>query len=361
MITVFTLCSANYLAQAKVLGGALAEHNPDFHFVIGLVDRLPEEIEPSFWSPYELIAVEELRIPQFEEMRQKYSTVELNTAVKPFYAEHLFQRDPDVEAVIYLDPDIVVYGSFEGLVEKLRRHNIVVTPHSCTFDETAVNIFYEIAMLAAGIYNLGFIAMARTETTFAFLRWWQNRLGDYCYYRAGTGIFVDQIWLTLAPLYFPGIFVEKDPGYNMCYWNHFERRVSRENGRYLVNGKHELIFHHFSSYNPNKPDVIANRPQAFTPSFAERPDLKALYDDYRSRLQNKGYALSSSLKCTFGRKPPTRIAQMKNITINFARDILNLSPGFIRMPLKSLAGWRRCRRVGRKFTRPEDEAVWLLR
>ena len=73
MTTVFTLCSANYLAHAKTLGDSLMEHNPDYHFVIGLVDRLPKELEPAYWHPYELISVEELGVPTFEEMARVVS------------------------------------------------------------------------------------------------------------------------------------------------------------------------------------------------------------------------------------------------------------------------------------------------
>ncbi len=136
MITVLTLCSANYLAHAKTLGDSLAEHNPDYHFVIGLVDRLPKEIAQDYLSPHELIPVEDLKIEAFDEMAQKYNIVELNTAVKPFYMERLYRRNPKVDAVIYLDPDIVIYSSLEPLVTKLRSNNIIVTPHSCTFDDS---------------------------------------------------------------------------------------------------------------------------------------------------------------------------------------------------------------------------------
>jgi hypothetical protein len=361
MTLVFTLCSSNYLAHAKALGDSVLKHNPDFRFVIGLVDRVPKEVDASYWSRFDLLPVEELNISQFAEMLQKYTTVELNTAVKPFYAEHLFMRDPGTEAVIYLDPDIIVYDSFDRLLEKLRAHNIVVTPHSSSFDETATNVFYEIAMLGSGIYNLGFIGLARTDTTFTFLKWWKNRLGDYCYYRAGSGMFVDQIWLTLAPLYFAGIFVEKDPGYNMSYWNHFERQLSRANGRYMVNGKHNLVFHHFSSYNPDKPDVIANRVQALLPSFSERPDLKELYDDYRERLLSGQYNFVRSLKPQFGRQPTPRGAQMKKLTIDFARDFLNLLPNGVQTPIKKVAKLRRFLRRESSFTPAQEEPVWLLR
>ena len=132
MITVFTLCAANYLAHAKTLGDSLAQHNPDYRFVIGLVDRLPPDIPPSLWQPFELMPVEDLGIEGFAEMVARYDVVELNTAVKPFYMARLYDRDPSVQAVIYLDPDIVAYSSLVRLAEKLQRHSIIVTPHSCT-------------------------------------------------------------------------------------------------------------------------------------------------------------------------------------------------------------------------------------
>jgi hypothetical protein len=49
VITVLTLCATNYLAHAKSLGDSLATLNPDY-LVIGLVDRLPPDIPPSFNS-----------------------------------------------------------------------------------------------------------------------------------------------------------------------------------------------------------------------------------------------------------------------------------------------------------------------
>jgi hypothetical protein len=361
MTVVFTLCSANYLAHAKTLGDSLREHDPDYHFVIGLVDRLPKELKASYWHPCELIPVEDLGIPTFEAMAQKYSMVELNTAVKPFYMKHLYQRDPSVEAVIYLDPDVLVCASLKSLADKLRTHNIIVTPHSCTFDDTQTNIFYEIGMLSTGIYNLGFIATSRSDTTFAFLNWWQKRLENYCYYRAGTGMFVDQIWLTLAPLYFADIYVEKDFGYNVCYWNHFERHLSQVNGQYFVNGQHALVFYHFSSYDPARPEFIATRAASRTTSFSERPDLKPIYDDYRNRLMTRGCTTISSLKCSFGRKPPSRATKMKKLVANFLRELLNTLPISIQEPVKRLLRYGRYLLTGRHLSAASGEAIPLIK
>ncbi len=152
------------------------------------------EISPSFWHPYELIQVEDVGIPALSDMVDRYDVVELNTAVKPFYIEYLYARNPNIKAVIYLDPDILVYASFKTIEEKLRVNNLIVTSHNCTFDNSTANLYYEMGMLTTGIYNLGFLATSRSETTKAFLKWWQKRLEHHCYYETGSGLFVDQLW-----------------------------------------------------------------------------------------------------------------------------------------------------------------------
>ena len=339
MATVLTLCSANYLAHAKTLGDSLREHNPDFHFVIGLVDRLPKELPIGYLDDFEVIPVEQLGLPQFEEMRKKYNLVELNTAVKPFYMEYLYERDSKVESVIYLDPDILVYGSFGPLLDRLKQNNIVVTPHSCSYDNSSENLHYEKVMLYAGIYNLGFLGTKRSPVTAAFLKWWKTRLVDHCYFRPGiAGSFFDQLWMSLAPIYFPGIYVETDPGYNFCYWNYFERKLRLQNGKYVVNGQHELILAHFSSYKPEAPEVSATRTTEPIPSFAERPDLRPLYDDYRKRLLERNYLMIKNIAWHFAPpKESQRKTSAKQGLKKCVVGLLRVFPDAIRARLKRLA------------------------
>ena len=339
MPTVLTLCSANYLAHAKTLGNSLREHNPDFHFVIGLVDRLPKDLDPSFTQIFEVIPVEKLNLPQFDEMQRKYNIVELNTAVKPFYMAFLYERDPSVDVVIYLDPDILVCGSFNDLLGKLENYNIVLTPHSCSYDDSAVNIYYEKVMLWAGVYNLGFIATSRSAETHAFLKWWKIRLQNHCYYRPGeAGSFFDQLWIGLVPLYFKGVYVEKDPGYNFSYWNHFERRMNIRDGRYVVNNQYDLVFVHFSGYKPENPEASVSRPNEPIASFIERPDLRPIYDDYRNRLLAQNYAVIKSIPWYFAPpKEPPRKRNAKKIIKSMVRQMIALLPRGAKVRLKRLS------------------------
>jgi hypothetical protein len=300
---------------------------------------MPDGVDAGHLEPFEVIPMEHLNLPQLGEMVKKYNVVELSTAVKPFYIDFLYAREQKVDVVIYLDPDILVYGPFTTLLGKLKTYSIVVTPHNCTYDDTAVNIHYEKIMLWAGVYNLGFIATSRSDETAAFLKWWQIRLQDHCFYRPGiAGSFLDQLWIGLAPLYFRGVYVETDPGYNMCYWNHFERRLSLRNGKYLVNDHHELIFFHFSGYKPEKPDVSVSRPNEPMTSFTERPDLRPIYDDYRRRLLANDYVLVTSLPWHFA---PTTESAKKHYAKKLIKDALKylvgLLPSGAKARLKRLA------------------------
>lgn len=308
-ITVFTICSANYLAQAKILGDSLLKYNPNYHFVIGLVDRIEDKVDKSYWQPYELIEVEDINIKDFDKLCQKYNLVELNTAVKPFYIEYLYQQKPDLDSVIYIDPDIFICNQFQELQEKLTIYNIILTPHSCTIDDSKLNQTYEIAMLRTGLYNLGFIATSRSDETFRFLKWWQSRLKEYCFYRPGSGFFVDQIWCNFLPFYFDKVHIETSLGYNVCYWNLFERKINYVNNKYLVNNKYDLIFYHFSSYNPFKPDLISNR--GVHHPLSERPDIESIFEYYRQQLLTNDYENLIKLECEFFKSKGIKIKEEK--------------------------------------------------
>ena len=299
-VVFFTLCSANYLAHAKTLGESVRRHHPDARFVIGLVDRPPATLPPGFLDSWDVLPVEQLNIAGFADMAARYNVVELNTAVKPFYLEHLYAQPDRPGAVIYVDPDIVLLDRMTGVLEKLRTHSLIFTPHSCTTNDDPTTIHYEQAMLSTGVYNLGFVATSRSDETHRFLRWWQKRLFDHCYYRPGTGLFVDQIWAILAPVYFESALVERDPGHNTAYWNLFERQIARDGEGYIVNGRHRLVFFHFSNYNPEKPEKLANRAWPAVPTFAERPELIPLFDTYRAALLRNGYLAVRQFKCALG-------------------------------------------------------------
>ncbi|MBO0936928.1 glycosyl transferase [Fibrella sp. HMF5335] len=332
MILAFTICSVNYLAQARTLGDSLRQTNPDWQFIIGLVDdlataNLPAELVPA----YPMIEVASLGIPDFAGMCDRYDITELNTAVKPFFIEFLFDGrhapgQPKPDSVIYFDPDIIVFQPLNQLAASLKNYSLVVTPHTVepTPDWETPN---EQHHLNTGIFNLGFIGLRNDDIARSFVHWWQQRLTYECRIDLCAGLFVDQQWVNFAPIYYPGVLVEKHRGYNVAYWNVHERILSEANGTWLVTGVRTgsvepLQFFHYSGYGVQKPDAISKYQTRYT--FAQRPDLVPLFRLYHDRLIENGNDAYRVYPCVYIKPQPvlyyTSIRRLLNAPVQRLRQ-----------------------------------------
>ena len=167
----FTICSNNYLAQAQVLGNSLKAMDNDSRFVIALVDEKSEEIDYTH-IPFEVLPVHLIE-PGFRELSEKYNIIELNTCIKPRVIEYLF-TERNADEVIYMDPDTRVYDQMDALDEIFKTHNIVLTPHIFTPVPIDGKSPQESVFLNFGIYNLGFIALKKSDETMRFTQWWKR-------------------------------------------------------------------------------------------------------------------------------------------------------------------------------------------
>ena len=88
---VVTIVSGNYIARARVLCRSLVEHEPTCGRFVLIVDRPVSSIVRKD-EPFDVIRVEDLEIPDFEDFMAQYTVIEANTAVKPHVLRHLFDR-----------------------------------------------------------------------------------------------------------------------------------------------------------------------------------------------------------------------------------------------------------------------------
>jgi hypothetical protein len=292
MNIAFTICSNNYLAHAKTLGDSFLEFHPDVKFIIGLVDTFNPEFDYSFFSPFDIIPVEDIAVPNFEELHNKYNITELNTAVKPSYLHYIF-KEYNAQKVLYIDPDILVTSRFDEVFDALDLNNIVITPHMCSpvDDEFGPNDY---DVLGGGVYNLGFIGLSDYERVKTFINWWHDRVVKYGYGNPRKGMFFDQLWIHYVPCFFDNYYILKHLGYNMANWNLHEREISaQDNGNFIINKHDTLRFFHFSSYKIDKPDVICRYQTRY--DFNSRPDLLPLFNKYATKLKDNKIAQISKL------------------------------------------------------------------
>ena len=278
-----TIVSKNYLAYARVLARSFLEHHPGGRFFTLMVDRADDYFDPAA-EDFELLQVEDLKnIPDVTSLLFQYTVLEANTAVKPFFLQHLMEQE-GLERLVYLDPDILVVRQFDLLSERLETESILLTPHlTGPIDDTAFP--GETDILRVGAYNLGFIALADRPPVRDLLRWWQVRVADRCVVRLADGLFVDQKWMDLVPGFHPEVGIVHHPGYNVAYWNLHTRRL--EMGDPIrVNGE-PLCFFHFSGVELDYPEKISRHQNRFT--LADRPELRPLFDRYVSLIREAGF------------------------------------------------------------------------
>jgi hypothetical protein len=295
----FTICSNNYLPKARLLGESLVQHNPEVRFIIGLVDELDSAIDYQAVGPFEILPVDQIGIPDFEDMTLRYDLVDFNTASKPFYFRFLFQRHAGEKnlKICYFDPDIYVYSQLKPIEEALERCAVLLTPHILSPIATDGMHPKEQGFLAFGLYNLGFCAIRQGPKGDEVVDWWAEHLKHDCRYDCREGLFVDQAWMDLAPIFFEGVEFSRHPGLNAAYWNLHERRIELKNGQWLVNNEWPLVFFHFSDLAPKSSEAITRTPNRFT--LRERPELKPLFDEYRSKLEAYDFNRFRALPCYY--------------------------------------------------------------
>jgi hypothetical protein len=235
-----TIVANNYLAYARVFCRSFLSQHPDGRVYVLIVDR-PHPGLRYEEEPFETVFAEDLGIPGFPQFAFRYSILELNTAVKPWFLLHL-HRKLGCDRLCYFDPDIQVLGDLSPIYDRLGEADALLTPHVTAPIEDGL-IPGERDFLLSGVYNLGFLGIACNERTLPFLDWWHRRLYRECLHAVERGLFVDQRWMDFAPSFLAKTEVCRDPGCNVAYWNLMHRRLERRDGSWRVGGAPVRFFH----------------------------------------------------------------------------------------------------------------------
>lgn len=291
MIHACTIIAGNYLAAVRVLAESFFAHHPDGSFTVLVVDDEPHDIAPIDDLDHRLrwwrLADLGLDTVEIHRLAGIYDAVELSTSVKPLLLNCLMRAQES--AVIYLDPDTQVSGSLAYVPILAERHGLVLTPHMTQplpDDDRQIDALF---VLAAGVYNLGFAAVAASAAP--CLDWWWQQTRRRALNNVQQQMFTDQRWADYMPSLFSHHLL-KDPGYNVAYWNLHERPLTRSQGRIYARNVPLRLFH-FSGFDP-RTRWLLSRHQGDRPRIllSEHPVLAALCDDYAASLDHAGFATS---------------------------------------------------------------------
>ena len=280
---VFTSCTNNYIPKARILGSTVKIYHPDWTFCLVLCEDPPYGFDLSNEPFDRLLSIKELEIPNFENWLFRHRVVEICTASKGPALYHFLERERH-EKVIYLDPDIMVLNSLSPLADLLDKHDILLTPHQLSPQLDLGSVVHnEICSLQHGVYNLGFVGVARREQGLAFAIWWRDRLYHFCYDDIPGGLFTDQRWCDLAPAFFSKLYIIRDPGYNAASWNLTDRTITRRvDGVFMANDEY-LRFYHFTGFD-------SGAGHAATQAYGKgMPAVSELWTIYEEKLKAFGH------------------------------------------------------------------------
>lgn len=290
MLHVFTTCALNFVPCAKLLAVSVKKYMPDAHFVLVLADEKPKDFNLEDEGFDEVLYLEDF-VDQFENPRAwafGHTIMELATALKPFTAAKLMER-ANCDAVMFFDPDCVLFGKMTAMRQALNEFSVVLTPHASLMHENSDWLFFERNPLKVGGFNLGFFGLQNNETGRAIASWWRYRLRDYCLIDPDQGLFTDQKWMDLLPNYTDDYKCMREPVYNIARWNTFQRKISKRISKktgattYLADGR-AIQFVHFSGFYKIGPYVQGLYDRSSEPLIEDLSTLQELSLWYSGEL-----------------------------------------------------------------------------
>ncbi|MDN4593224.1 hypothetical protein, partial [Polycladomyces subterraneus] len=244
-----TITTLNRIHMAMVMAKSVKELHPNAGIAVCVVEeKIPEQARNFKYFDH-IVLAKNLGHPDFYRHMFKHKLNEGCWSLKPRLLLYLLRTFQAEDRLVYLDTDTKVFSPFHEVNQVLDQSPIILTPHIThpSMQDELEKMQDELEILKHGLYNSGFIALKRTEESLRFLNWWTERLNRLCYRDLSRGIYGDQRWLDLAPIYFD-VHILQHPGYNVAKWNLYHRKITLTNGKFLVNDQ-PLRFYHFAGFS----------------------------------------------------------------------------------------------------------------
>jgi len=285
---LLTVATYTYLPRAFVLIDSFRLNNPDCDFFLLVPDLSHEKIKSvKFPCPpgVKILGIDDIERPSFHTMKEYFDAYELCSAAKSFLLDHCLFRE-GYEKAIFLDPDIVCYGSFDKIWSALDQADLILTPHIFSpmpddglspDDRDFVN---------SGFINGGFWAAKKSENTKKCIHWMIEKVKYFGFFIPQINLYADQTWMSCLPWFFPeNTLILRNSGLNVAYWNLHERKLSQVNGDIFSN-RERLVFFHFSGHDDKN---LVQLTKHSLRKYSENNNLilQKLIEDYHRNLENK--------------------------------------------------------------------------
>lgn len=285
-----TLVPKPQLANALLLAESIREHHPGARLVACLAEHFANAPVMDVFDEITIVTNHTLPMEEANGC----------SAAKVYFLKHLLDCYPE-DKIIYLDPEMRVYGDFNEVERLLDDHELIATPYHlepCEEDDYRL----EIERLRSGFLYGGFLALRGGEQSRRFLAWWSARI-DTTFFGSTQDKLSDHRWLSLAMVPFR-LHLLKDPTYVVSAWNLHAagRKLSHSgNGGYLAGGR---PLRSFLFANPGA--LLDERLNVCVPD--ESAPVRALVRSYREALERTNQYVADPARTS---APPLRVSRLE--------------------------------------------------
>jgi hypothetical protein len=235
--TFCTLFDKNYFARGLALHASLLKHCGNFDLYMLCFDDesygMLHKLSLPHVQPLHVRDVEDERMRAVKPGRSAIEYYWMFSSALPLY---ILETRPGLDMVSYIDADMYFYASPEPIYREFGHASIMLSPHN-------YSARHEHRLTTSGRYNVGMMIFRNDDNTIEALRWWKDRVIEWCYARYEDGKFGDQLYLDDWTTRFKGVHVLQHPGVNVASWN-LERFLKDISG--AKNGTDsQLILYHF--------------------------------------------------------------------------------------------------------------------
>lgn len=268
-----------FVDRGLVLHESLRRYLPDATlYVLALSDECEEFL--SARRPDGVVVVPLKRVlsrePRLRDIRESRTHTEFIFTLTPFIVCETLRALQQGEQAVYLDADMMFFGSPEEFLDRSAKFDVAITPHN--FSE------HMRSQARYGIYNVGWVGFKKSCGGERCARWWADQCLAWCYDRLEDGKFADQKYLESFEKVADSVLTSTPAGLNSAPWNASGRSFQHRSGKTYVD-EEPLILYHFAKVSRVRPWCLAPRirQQAV---IGARGLLKNVYQPYAKALED---------------------------------------------------------------------------
>jgi hypothetical protein len=212
---------------------------------------------------------------QLIEIKRTRSIVEFYFTCSPFICSFVFESNPSIEQLTYLDADLLFFKSPEYIFKEMGEASISIIEHK----------FYGWGKKYEkyGKYNVGWVSFKNDFSGRACLNKWRLDCQEWCfdYYDIINERFGDQKYLDKWGSNFNGVKTISQKGANLAPWNAGQYKIWTNFKKEILVDDDYLIFYHFASFKKIASDKFTTNLSRY---FA-RPNFILKFNIYYFYLQ----------------------------------------------------------------------------